>query len=100
MWQAAYGTDRADTAPVCGDRNNGFGLLFNWNLLGNGWHEVVLRIDGQSRAEAAVMVTTLGEEFARGLEGMCEVAGFPDPGSTAFLGWNQSLQNFVIEAVE
>ena len=33
---AAYGTDRADTASVCGDTNNGFGLLFNWNLLGDG----------------------------------------------------------------
>ena len=30
---AAYGTDRADTAGACGDADNGFGLLFNWNRL-------------------------------------------------------------------
>ena len=31
--EAAYGTARLDTAGVCGDSDNGFGLLFNWNLL-------------------------------------------------------------------
>ena len=31
---AAYRTERRDTTGVCGDSNNGFGLLFNWNLLG------------------------------------------------------------------
>ena len=42
-YEAAYGTERADTAvqrkdgtPLCGDTDNGFGLLFNWNLLGEG----------------------------------------------------------------
>ena len=33
---AAYGTERLDTASKCGDTDNGFGLLFNWNLLGDG----------------------------------------------------------------
>ena len=43
---AAYGTARADTAEteegeeICGDTDNGFGLLFNWNLLGDGVHTV------------------------------------------------------------
>ena len=32
--EAAYGTERADTQGACGDSDNGFGLLFNWNLLG------------------------------------------------------------------
>ena len=32
--EAAYGTARLDTEAVCGDSDNGFGLLFNWNLLG------------------------------------------------------------------
>ena len=39
--EAAYGTERLDTAGVCGDTDNGFGLLFNWNLLRDGEHEVV-----------------------------------------------------------
>ena len=38
--EAAYGTERLDTAAECGDTDNGFGLLFNWNLLGDGEHEV------------------------------------------------------------
>src|SRR5215475_7344904 len=38
--QAAYGTARGDTISVCGDSNNGFGFLFNWNLLGAGVHTV------------------------------------------------------------
>ncbi|HEV8711800.1 MAG TPA: hypothetical protein VGX03_03115 [Candidatus Binatia bacterium] len=37
--QAAYGTTRADTRRACGDDgNNGFGSLWNWNLLGDGPH--------------------------------------------------------------
>ena len=31
---AGYGTERLDTQEVCEDTDNGFGLLFNWNLLG------------------------------------------------------------------
>ena len=31
--QAAYGTDRADTRPLCDDGNSSSGMLFNWNLL-------------------------------------------------------------------
>ena len=31
---AAAGTDRPDTAAVCGKRDNGFGLLVNWADLG------------------------------------------------------------------
>ena len=44
--EAAYGTARADTAAICGDADTGFGLLFNWNLLGDGEHEVVVFVDG------------------------------------------------------
>src|SRR5262245_3500106 len=45
--QAAYGTPRADTADECqDDGNNGFGLVFNWNLLGTGTHTVRALRDG------------------------------------------------------
>ena len=44
---AAYGTERLDTEDICGDTDNGFGLLFNWNLLGDGEHEVVAVVDGE-----------------------------------------------------
>ena len=42
---AGYGTERLDTQDACGDTNNGFGLLFNWNLLDDGEHEVVAYVD-------------------------------------------------------
>ena len=32
-FQAAYGTVREDTRSECGDTNNGFGLLVNWNMV-------------------------------------------------------------------
>ena len=66
---AAYGTDRADTAPICGDRNNGFGLLFNWNLFGDGEHTVRALADGEEFGRATFTVTTLGVELLQGAQG-------------------------------
>ena len=96
---AAYGTERVDTAGVCGDTDNGFGLLFNWNLLGEGEHEVIAYVDGEELGRATVRVTTLGHEFLRGAEGECTVADFPMPGETVTLEWQQNQQNFVITDV-
>jgi hypothetical protein len=64
---AAYGTARGDTQADCGDTDNGFGLLVNWNLLGNGQHTVQALRDGVEFANVTVTVTTLGEEFLRGV---------------------------------
>ena len=107
---AAYGTARADTEftaegeALCGDTDNGFGLLFNWNLLGDGEHEVVAYVDGEELGRATVQVTTVGEgaeeEFLRGVEGECVVDDFPMLGETVTLEWQQNQQNFVITAVE
>ena len=44
---AAYGTSREDTLPICGDADNGFGLLVNWNGFGDGPHEVRALADGE-----------------------------------------------------
>ena len=99
-WLGAYGTERTDTIAVCGDTDNGFGLLFNWNLLGDGEHEVVAYVDGDEFGRATVQVTTLGEEFLQGATGECVVRDFPLAGETTTLEWQQSSQNFVIVAVE
>ena len=64
---AAYGTERVDIQGACGDTDNGFGLLFNWNLLGDGEHVVIATVDGTELARTTVRVTTLGEEFVRGV---------------------------------
>ena len=94
--EAAYGTERLDTAAECGDTDNGFGLLFNWNLLGDGEHEVVAFVDGVELDRATVTVTTLGEEFLREMTGTCEAADFPLLGETVTLAWQQTQQNFVL----
>ena len=94
--EAAYGTARLDTAGVCGDADNGFGLLFNWNLLGDGEHEVVALVDGVELDRATVTVTTLGTEFLRDVTGTCTAADFPTGDETVTLAWQQTQQNFVI----
>ena len=93
---AAYGTERLDTAEECGDTNNGFGLLFNWNRLKDGVHTVRALVDGVELGRATVTVTTLGEEFVRGVTGEAEVMDFPEAGKDVRLAWQQSLQNFMI----
>ncbi len=93
---AGYGTARGDTQAACGDTNNGFGLLFNWNLLGDGNHSVVALVDGIELARATVAVTTLGQEFLRDVEGTCALADFPTPGETVTLRWQEASQNFVL----
>ena len=97
---AAYGTERLDTEAVCGDVDNGFGLLFNWNRLGDGEHTVVAYVDGEELGRATVRVTTLGVEFLRGAEGECRVEDFPMLGEAVTLEWQQNQQNFVITHIE
>ena len=80
---AAYGTNRADTAAVCNDTDNGFGLLFNWNLLGDGEHTVMTLVDGVELDRTTVTVTTLGDGVsARRRRGTCVLADFPAPDET------------------
>ena len=95
-WQAGYGTRRTDTQGVCGDTNNGFGLLFNWNLLGDGTHTVRALADGVEFGSATVTVTTLGQEMLRGVSEAVTVTGFPTAGNDIVLRWQESQQNFVI----
>ena len=96
--EAAYGTSRGDTRRTCGDTDNGFGLLFNWNLLGDGSHHVVAYADGVEFARVDVTVTTLGTEFRRGLRGREIVTDFPEVGTDTRLRWQEAQQNFVITA--
>ncbi len=84
--QAAYGTTRGDTQSVCGDSNNGFGLTFNWNLLGDGTHRVRAFADGNQFADVTFSVTTLGAEFLTGRSGGCTVPDFPQTGSRVSVG--------------
>lgn len=67
--QAAYGTRRSDTQQACGDTNNGFGYLVNWNLLGDGPHQVEVLADDVPIGSADITVATLGAPFRTGLSG-------------------------------
>ena len=68
--------------------------------MGDGEHTVVAWVDGEELGRATVQVTTLGQEFLRGVEGECVVDDFPDSGQTVTLEWQQNQQNFVITDVE
>ncbi len=102
-WRAGYKTTREDTAytpegaVICGDTDNGFGLLFNWNRLGDGQHTVSAQADGVEFGTATFTVTTLGEDFKRNVSGEFVVEDFPVDGSDVTLVWQQPLQNFVIQ---
>lgn len=93
---AAYGTARADTATVCGDIDNGFGLIFNWNLLGDGQHTVKALADGVEFASVTFNVTTLGTNFLSGASGDFLFTDFPETGRNTVVRWSQAHQNFIV----
>jgi hypothetical protein len=94
-----YGGDRLDTQAVCGDRNNGFGLLFNMANLGSGEHTVTLFADGQKIDESTFNVTRLSTgEFAEDLTKCSVVDGFPTDGKEVVLTWSEASQNFQIKS--
>ena len=99
-----YGGPRGDTSTRCGDTNNGFGMTFNWNLLGDGAHGAYLYINGKAVASASFLVTTLGEEFVRGAQpprACITVRRFPRAWSKPFaLMGMEEQQNFVISPAE
>lgn len=94
--RVGYGTSRRDTRRLCGDEDNGFGLLWNWNLLGPGRHTVRVLDNGVEFARATFTVVSAGEELLRGLSGEAVAPGFPDANVDTTLVWQESLQNFVI----
>ena len=94
-----YGGDRLDTRAVCGDRNNGFGLLFNMANLGSGEHTVTLFADGQKIDESTFNVTRLSTgEFAEGLTKCSVIDGFPADDKEVVLTWSEASQNFQIKS--
>jgi len=91
----AQGTDRPDTAQTCGRTDTGFGLIFNWNRVGDGVHNLRAFVGGAEFANVNFTVATLGGEFLTGLRGDYTVPDFPAPGDSAKIGWSEPHQNFV-----
>ena len=98
--QTGSGTDRPDTVSVCGDSNNGFGALYNWNRSGDGIHTAIAYADGVEFARANFAVKTFGVEFLTGAAGTLSTPDFPSSGMTTYLQWDEAVQNFVITGVQ
>ena len=95
--KAAYGTARGDTKGICGDSDNGFGLLYNMANLGTGEHTAVAFADGLEIGRSTFYVQRLSTgEFLRGAEGFAIDNNFPKFGQESWLTWVESAQNFAI----
>ena len=95
--KAAHGTRRADTEAVCGSADTGYGLTYNWNLLGDGVHTLRVLADGAEVSRVSFYVTTRGHDYLRGLP-LYEhtLINFPSTGRSVILRWSEPHQNFVI----
>jgi len=91
----AYGTERLDTQPVCGDSDNGFGFTQNWSELGDGVHNLRAFADGVAFADVHFTVTTLGRSFLTGLRAQYTLRDFPAAGDEPQVRWSEPAQNFV-----
>lgn len=97
--KAAYGTSRGDTKGICGDSDNGFGLLFNMANLGTGEHTAVAFADGLEIGRSTFNVARLSTgEFLRDKQALSIEPNFPTIGREVWLTWVQSAQNFLIAA--
>ena len=95
----AYGTSREDTVDICGDSNNGYGMVFAWGLLGEGMHRLQVFLDGHSLiaiVDVEFAVTGIGDPFAKGLTGTYELTDFPAIGESVTVQWSEPDQNFII----
>ena len=98
-YTAGYGTPRGDTSSICGDSDNGFGVLLNYNTLGTGTHTATLLVDGVESGTTSFNVLRMSTgEFATGLTKTATLADFPSAGHSVTLEWSQAQQNFNIVA--
>jgi hypothetical protein len=91
-----YGSTREDTRSICADADNGFILLWNWHLLGDGRHTVQVFDDGVLFTSATFSVVTPGTEFLTRARASVTVPDFPRTGETTTLRWQESTQSFVM----
>lgn len=94
-----YGSERADTEPVCGDVRNGFVAIWNWGNLSEGTHTAVVYDNGVEFDRATFDVVTYRTDFLRGAFGQCEALNFPMRGEATTVVWNQSTQHFELDEI-
>ena len=100
LLDTVYGTGREDTRQLCGDANNGFNVLVNWNELNEGVHTIALCVNDVCGKNISVAVTSYGSRFLSGLNGSAVAVctnklspAFPTP---TVLTWQETLQNWTI----
>ena len=65
--RAVYGSPRGDTIEYCGDDDNGYVLLWDWDILGSGEHLIEVFVDGVLFASATFTVVAHEEVPVGGL---------------------------------
>ena len=88
-----YGSSRDDTLDVCGDADNGYALLMNYNHLGSGRHTAVVYDDGVEFDRVSFTVVTPGVEFLEGVSGAGTVT--LSNGQEVRVEWSEGTQGFV-----
>ncbi len=92
-----YGTSREDTRTICGDANNGYGMVMAWGVLGEGSHTLKTFKDGEKIGDVTFEVAGIGGTgFTSGLSGTYELDNFPAPGESVTVRWSEADQNFII----
>ena len=92
--------ERGDLRAVCGGTiRHGFIMQFNWNLVGDGAHEVVAYDAGVEFARATFTVGTTGEEFLKDVTLRSTIINFPSRGEDTLVEWNESTQHFEVLTV-
>ena len=94
------GSERTDTAGVCGDIDNGFSSLINWTRLGTGERTARLLRNGEEVAAQTFYVQAFDQGFVTGAVGRCTIPDFPEAGKNATFVWEESQQGLVLGGVE
>ncbi|MCK5922255.1 MAG: hypothetical protein KAG66_15025, partial [Methylococcales bacterium] len=98
-FDAIYGGPRGDTRSECGDDANGFGLVMNWGLLGDGQHSLRVFADGVQFGSATFNIKTFGVPFFRHGPANFTLSGFPDATKDTIISWSQAHQKFITSGI-
>ena len=98
--RAYVGSDRGDTASICGKKETGFALLINYNILSSGPHNLKIYANGSLFGDVNFeTIKSAGAEYLRGLSSTIGIPDFPAAGSSAILEWRESRQGYIITKI-
>jgi hypothetical protein len=101
LGKAGAGTTLKGTQEVCGRTDTGYSLLYAFNNLGNGRHQVRAYAGGVLfDSQYFTSFRSGGVPWLSGVTRTVIVPDFPSPGQNAKLEWVQSYQNFLITDIQ